>query len=462
MVTRGNGALCVLRGLIGFFLLTLIPTTASWATFEREFELQNRREFRKVLDSFDQEIQLRIEADEKEADIEEGLVEEEELEGEEAEEVTIFDLLDIRRFWRFRSSGEVGFARDTNVFGERIDARSEVVYTYSPTIEAYTGVRPWSLNTAYTMTYHDHKNFNHNDRFDHEWKTDFSLAGNRLSGGVSNTLSVKSFPTESGDEKGALGRSNSLQATLAIKMAPKTSVVVQYGNNYSHFLSDTRHGSDSITHRFRTDIRYQWTGKTALFGGLERIFYRFPKTADTSDLDQETLHAGIVGRLGSKLYMSVDGTINLTNSNDPEIKNRRTYEGNAALRYPFSRKLGFGLSYQRADVPAQTKTANDPLNQTVALAANYRMTPRIGFSAVESIRWITDPEPTTVTDPDNPAIITTKGTEELHLGTDLGMTYAIGDDWALSLDYSFIRVRSNLKLANRTRHITSFIVERQF
>jgi len=436
----------------------IIQPEMSHAAFEREFERFNRERYSfRPLEKVGREIETRFEDFDAEQARLRGevppLSAEEKRRLEEAEER-----------WRVITAGTMSFKRDTNFFGSRIDPTPEEIYTLSPSIHASRGLRPWSYNTDFTLSYDKHVHFPNSDTMNYRWEQSLARGGSLWRWRAESLTETDSFladPDESNKKKSNI-RQRHLKTNLAYTPSPKFTAGVSYAYELMSFLSDSNDTSNTRRHIAESSLIYHLTSRTDIIGKFTYQAEKRPKLTSTDEIDTQIITLGTEGILTPKIAFHLNVDLRKQIFADPNTDPRNTIAVIGQLNYRYSPKTGFSLSYQRATVPTTTETSTDGLNHLVTLKATYQPTPKITLTVSEVVRYILEETVTSARDPDFPAILTTKQDEIIFLTTEVGLDFAVDPSTQLKLTYRFQKVDADLQLSNRTSHVTEASLTKRF
>lgn len=435
--------------LIAIFYL--VESSIAFASFAREFERLNRERSLERLSALDQSIQISVE--EKEL---------EEAEEEEEREVLPAKEEDLmpEQAWLVQPRISIEGKRETNVFQYRNDAEPESTMIYAPGIGAATALGDWKYQTDYELDYLQHRHFTHNDRFEHSWNQSLFRKGTKMRLSVRNLLSFSSLPTEEADEKLPEMKTNSFFTETSYKISPKITLAGYYNNQYCKFR-DTAHKTNTILNDiFGSKVYYNLKPRLNLSFEYSYRFSRPPKRPETDDIDVQDFRLGLQGSITPKIRASINAGVESKEFTSSDDKVGVVIEG--AARYYYSEKTSFSFRFQRDQIPLSTEMSGDPLHHYVAMGVNYQYNPKLMLSVSEGIRLQQMSDATTVTDPDNPDITTTKKDESHRLTTRLRATFKATRNLSMDFDYQFQKAGSELKTSDCELHITQFRFVQQF
>ncbi len=430
--------------VIGVLVASAGASKTAQASFVREYERYNRQQSERVIEDIDKELQIRI-------DESKGIKKE----GEEESAETGPGEVPMRRpgGWKVKPKFSVLFTRDSNIFQSRNDPETEAIFTYIPSVQASSTLFDfWKYSTTYEMRYMDYLHFEHNSRAEHTLTNSVTRKWNRMNLSVADEFGLFALPTEDDRFKSSALKSNSLSARLTYSLGPKTSVSSYYTNQYISFRNASERASSSqndtvgirLTHRVAQDMdgyvdySYRWS--------------RPPKLPKTHDINAQQVLFGVEGAVTQKIALSASVGIVGREFALGDDKVKLVAQG--VVNYRLSPSTMITGTYQRDTVPTGAETAADPKDQVFGVRLNHRMNNRLYLYGGENYRYSESGVIKTVQDVDNPAITTTKEDESYILETNLGFRYRLLKNLLLNVDYTFEKIRSELKIDDRISNVT--------
>lgn len=441
--------------LVGFVLCL---SKAAYASFEKEYDRFNRQQSERALQDMDRELSLRIEEG-KEAAEEEGLTQEER---EARHEVAPAELeLQKSGGLKIRPRFEYHFTRDSNVFQRTNDPDPEAISVYEPSVRLSMPLfQGWKYQANATVRYFDYLHYEHNSRPEHDYQQSFVYRANRLNLRIADDLGFFTFPTEDAKDKLTAVRNHNLAVNVDYRISPKTQVAGYYNHQMTTFLNDSEKGNSARNDKIGTRISYSLSRQSDVYADYSYRFSRPPKGIETDNINSQQIMVGFQGSLTPKLSASTGFGVEEKEFAAVDDKIGVVIEG--VVRYAINPRTNLSISFSRDNVPVASETDVDPLNQTLGAMLTHQWDRRLSLHAGESLRLIQSGVIASAVDPDHPAILTTKEDESYFLSTNLGLDYQLLKDLAVGINYTYERVRNELKTANRISHITNVDATYQF
>ncbi len=491
-------------GVIGVFLAIILIAGDSYAAFDRELENLNRKRSMRILDEFNENIESQIgtleltpeqirrslkaqqdlaaerEAFEKkaaESDIEPAEAFKKKFTPEETQAPTIpreqlremlgleMDSANEQIPLEIKTDMSMKTVRESNYFERRADALGETEFSYYPGVRATTRQMGWTYKSDYTMGRFLHMNTPHNDRVDHAWSQTLSRTFAKTTWIFSGDLDASSIKSEEASIKPSRYMTSDFKAAVEYAHTPKTTFRLEYSRDTRAYLSDTKNSVDTRNHAFDARYQYALTAKTKLNGGVIFRMNRPPKGDDADDINIYNYYLGISGRFSDKVFYNLRGSLDYAKRSQETSPMNEFVSFAGVVTYRYSPKTRVTLNASRSQVATITETAADPENLLGSFRIDHDLSPKLSFSAAESIRTVTgdsDSLPTTVVDPDFPQDRFTAIRRETHWGTNVSMKYKIDPSSALTLKYAYLDVDSKLKTDGRINHICEVTYDKKF
>ncbi len=350
---------------------------------------------------------------------------------------------------------------ESNVFEKRIDAEPEIIYSYSPGIEATGRWNGWTYRSDYELTRLLHQNFDHNDRADHDWTQSLSRGG-RIAWNFTGNFGMSAIRTELDTQKPSQYMTHSYSVESLFTVSDKMRLKASYGLSARSFLSDTKSNISSRAHDLDLNLAYDLSDRIEWVNGYTKRLSRPPEGVMV-DVDFDNIYTGFNGKFTDKLLYRTRLIYQITEGDLDGTESRDAFLYAAALTYLYSAKTRFTLTSQSDYVPQVTQTATDPLNYTFGLSVDYQATRHISLRAGQSVRLIDyDADPVIFQDPDYPNSTVNVSRQDVRWDTNVSLVYAIDSTSSLQLNYMFLDVDTTIKTSDRTNQICEISYEKKF
>lgn len=251
------------------------------------------------------------------------------------------------KLWRVRPSFDFKTVVDSNINREPSGDRDEdVIFQFIPAIDIVREGTKVRLRSGYELKYDVYVKDSDENAFNHKWKNNVELTGERVSLSVKDDLGLQKTYASSEQSERRTVLSNNLRTELKLEVTDKTSISGIYNNYVFHYTDSVLKDNSYVRNEFGGRVYYHMTPKTDLYIQGSSIMVDYYNTG-IYDSDAWAILGGAVGRVTDKLVLSAESGIKNRNYDDDNIGDYDNWVFQGIAKYSITPKLAMTLSGKR-------------------------------------------------------------------------------------------------------------------